>query len=412
MSEEREQHLVELPDDAVAILERRKEIEPYLLDATQNYPEPYFMLEYKGVPFSTIGGIQALSGQKKNGKTFLTAQMMAAILGTDSNRVSTYLPGLKVPERTLQYLRDKHGDQDYKPVVLFVDTEMEKLNTAKVLRRVHWLCGWQMDMACDRFHVMWLRSVTDVKDDKGKVTERAYERRYHLIKQAIYILNPDAVFIDGIRDLIGDFNDNEASSALVLDLMALAQEKQICIWNTLHMNPRMKNDDESKMRGHLGTELGNKITDTLVCIKHKEKGDVWFTVKQDDARGKDMEDWEFIVTDAAGSLGIPQMRHVATPEEQADADVQRARIEADDYFKLYPWTSVGATWTDIDKWLYSKGVTSNRKRGDLISIAMEAGIIYKSDKRKYHYNGLNRQAPNDQEEQMPFERSDDDEAPY
>ena len=412
MSEEREQHLVELPDDAVAILERRKEIEPYLLDAKQNYPEPYFMLEYKGVPFSTIGGIQALSGQKKNGKTFLTAQMMATILGTDSNRVATYLPGLKVPERTLQYLRDKHGDQDYKPVVLFVDTEMEKLNTAKVLRRVHWLCGWQMDMACDRFHVMWLRSVIDVKDDKGKVTERAYERRYHLIKQAIDILNPDAVFIDGIRDLIGDFNDNEASSALVLDLMALAQEKQICIWNTLHMNPRMKNDDESKMRGHLGTELGNKITDTLVCVKHKENGNVWFTVRQDDARDKDLDDWEFVVTDAAGSLGIPQMRHVTTPEEQADADVQRARIEADDYFKLYPWTSVGATWTDIDKWLYSKGVTSNRKRGDLISIAMEAGIIYKSYKRKYHYNGLNRQAPNDQEEQMPFERSDDDEAPY
>ena len=405
MSERDNQIRIELPDEAEAILERRKEIEPYLLDATQNYPEPYFMLEYKGTPFSTIGGIQALSGQKKNGKTFLMAQMMAAILGVDSNRVATMLPGLKVPERTLEHL-------GHLPKVLYVDTEMEKLNSAKVLRRVHWLCGWQMDMPCERFNVLWLRSVKDVKDDKGKVTERAYEKRYRIIKQAIDILKPDAVFIDGIRDLIGDFNDNAASSALVLDLMALAEEKHICIWNTLHMNPRMKNDDESKMRGHLGTELGNKITDTLVCIKHKENGNVWFTVRQDDARDKDLDDWEFIVTDAAGSLGIPQMRHVATPEEQADADVQRARIEADDYFTLYPWTSVGATWTDIDKWLYSKGVTSNRKRGELISIAMEAGIIYKSDKRKYHYNGLNRQAPNDQEEQMPFERSEDDEAPY
>ena len=405
MSERDNQIRIELPDEAEAILERRKEIEPYLLDATQNYPEPYFMLEYKGTPFSTIGGIQALSGQKKNGKTFLMAQMMAAILGVDSNRVATMLPGLKVPERTLEHL-------GHLPKVLYVDTEMEKLNSAKVLRRVHWLCGWQMDMPCERFNVLWLRSVKDVKDDTGKVTERAYEKRYRIIKQAIDILKPDAVFIDGIRDLIGDFNDNAASSALVLDLMALAEEKHICIWNTLHMNPRMKNDDESKMRGHLGTELGNKITDTLVCIKHKENGNVWFTVRQDDARDKDLDDWEFIVTDAAGSLGIPQMRHVATPEEQADADVQRARIEADDYFKLYPWTSVGATWTDIDKWLYSKGVTSNRKRGELISIAMEAGIIYKSDKRKYHYNGLNRQAPNDQEEQMPFERSEDDEAPY
>jgi hypothetical protein len=62
------------------------------------------------------------------------------------------------------------------------------------------------------------------------------------------------------------------------------------------------------MRGHLGTELGNKITDTLVSIKHKDVGgQVTFTVKQNDARGKDMEDWVFEVTDAAGALGIPRI---------------------------------------------------------------------------------------------------------
>ena len=68
MSEEREQIRIELPDDEVAMLERRKEIEPYLLDATENYPEPYYLLEYNGVPLSPFGGIQAISGQKKNGK--------------------------------------------------------------------------------------------------------------------------------------------------------------------------------------------------------------------------------------------------------------------------------------------------------------------------------------------------------
>ena len=73
-----EENKIPLPDDEVTILQRRQEIEPYLLDATQNYPEPYYLLEYNGVPFSTLGGIQALSGQKKNGKTFLLAQLMAA----------------------------------------------------------------------------------------------------------------------------------------------------------------------------------------------------------------------------------------------------------------------------------------------------------------------------------------------
>jgi hypothetical protein len=286
---------------------------------------------------------------------------------------------------------------------------MEKLNSAKVLRRVHWLCGWQMDKPCERFHVLWLRSVTDTKDDKGNVKEKAFQKRYRLIRQAIDILRPDAVFIDGIRDIIGNFNDNEESAALVTELMALAEQRNICIWNTLHMNPRMKNDDESKMRGHLGTELGNKVTDTLVCIKHKndKTGDVYFTVKQDDARGKDMEDWEFVVTGAAGALGVPQMRAVASEVDIADAKVQQARQEADDRFKLFHWTPQGATYTELENFLRAQGVTSKRKLGTLFDIAKESGIIYKSENRKYHYAGLNCEIPNDEPESLPFERQDD-----
>jgi hypothetical protein len=51
--------------------QRNEELRPYWLDPREDYPEPYYMLEYNGVPFSTIGGIQAISGQKKNGKSFL-----------------------------------------------------------------------------------------------------------------------------------------------------------------------------------------------------------------------------------------------------------------------------------------------------------------------------------------------------
>ena len=393
--------LPELPSEEDARQEVLKELEPYLLRADRNYPEPFYLLEYNGVPFSPLGGLQAVSGQKKNGKTFLIAQMMAAVLGTDIDRSRTpsYLPGLRVPERTIEHL-------GHLPTVLYVDTEMEDLNSAKVLRRVHWLCGWPTDKQAERFHILWLRNVT--KDDK----EPAHKRRLRLIMKAVDVFHPDVMFLDGIRDIIGDFNDNQESSELIIDLMAKAQENHMCIWSALHMNPRPRNDDESKMRGHLGTELGNKITDTLVCIKHKENGSVWFSVKQDDARGKDLDEWEFIVTDAAGSLGIPQMRHIATPSEKAEAEVQKARIEADDYFKLYPWTSAGATYTDLDRWLRSKGVTSNRRIGDLFNIAKEAGIIYKSDKRKYYYNGLNRQAPNDKSEDLPFDKENNEKAPY
>ena len=371
------------------------EIAPYLLDPRKNYAEPFSMYEYNGVTFSPLGGIQALSGQKKNGKTFVIAQLIAVALEPDSPRVHDNLPGLTVPQRTLEHL-------GHLPRVLWVDTEMEELNSAKVLRRVHWLVGQDMNIPHDRFFALWLRTVE--KTDK----EPAHSRRWRIIKMAIDVLKPDIVFIDGIRDIIGDFNDNQESSELIIELMAKAQENHMCIWSALHMNPRPRNDDESKMRGHLGTELGNKITDTLVCIKHKENGSVWFSVKQDDARGKDLDEWEFIVTDAAGSLGIPQMRHIATPSEKAEAEVQQARIEADDYFKLYNWTSVGATYTDLEKWLRSKGVTSNRRIKDLFDTALEAGIIYKNDKRKYYYKGLNNIVTNDASENLPFARQVDD----
>ena len=380
------------------------DIRPFLLDPRENYPEPYFMLEYKGIPFSTIGGIQAISGQKKNGKTFVLAQLMAAILGTGTRRVEEFLPGLRVPERTIVKL----GRQ---PSVLYVDTEMERLNTAKVLRRVHWLCGWEIDQPQERFNVMWLRSITDRKDDDGRVVEKSYDRRYRLIKTAIEALKPDAVFIDGIRDIIGDFNDNAESSRLIGDLMALADEKQICIWNVLHMNPRSSNDDESKMRGHLGTELGNKITDTLTSSKKKDgaTGTVTFTVKQQDARGKDMDDWTFEVTDAAGSLGIPK---ITSNAPMFRSQHERELKEADEYFRTFNWTTYGTTYTDLERHLRMKGVTSNRKIQQLFNMAMEGGIIFKDAKRKYHYN-KSKDVPNDETSSIPFEQPNiNEKAPY
>jgi hypothetical protein len=134
---------------------------------------------------------------------------------------------------------------------------------------------------------------------------------------------------------------------------------------------------------------------------------VWFTVKQEDARDKDLEDCEFIVNDAAGSLGIPQMRHTPTKNEQEEAKQQQARIEADDYQKLYHWTSAGATYTDIENFLRKKGA-SGRKARNIFEIAMETGIIYKSSK-KYYYSGLNKERPNDEPQGLPYDPPSDTE---
>ena len=270
-------------------------LRPYLLDPRENYPEPYTMLEFNGVGFGKIGGFGAISGQRKNGKTFLIAQLMATILSEGNERTKQYLPGLEVPQRTIDFL-------GHQPRVLYVDTEMEKLSSAKVLRRVHWLCNWDMTLPNYRFSVLWLKNMPH--DDAVKV----HRQRYDLIRMAIDAIQPDAIFIDGLRDLLASINDEESITNILNDFGSLAEDRNINIWMALHQNPSKKEDaDDLKMRGWAGTEYGNKVSDTLVSIKSKTQNGVTFTVKQQDARDKDMDDWKFEVTDDAGLLGVPRI---------------------------------------------------------------------------------------------------------
>lgn len=367
------------------------ELEPYWLDPRQNYPEPHFLLEYKGVGFSPIGGIQAMSGQKKNGKSFVITQLAAAILGSDSERLRAKLPGLQLRADTAEWLGRETS-------VLYVDTEMEQLNSAKVLRRIHWLCGWPENEPNPRLRVLWLRSVTDSKEDN----KRAFQIRYELVKKAIAVMRPTAVFIDGIRDLIGDFNDNAEASALVTDLMALATEMECCIWNVLHANPRPKNDDEGKMRGHLGTELGNKVTDTLVSIKKKSPdGRVQFTVKQQDARGKDLEDWTFEITDDAGGLGIP--RFVDAPIAPAETPKSDKKYDTRTMMQTIAQAMQKAIappsskyYRDLHSALKTNEHIGSKKANDWIKLAIENNIISSNSMGQYSYQNGNSYETNDE----------------
>ena len=348
------------------------ELRQYWLDPAVDYPEPRFLYEFHGVGFSPLGGIQAISGQKKNGKTFVLAQLMAVALGSGSDKIAEYLPGLTTRATTVEYL-------GHDPVVLYCDTEMEKLNTAKVLRRVHWLCGWDMKLHSERFHVLWLREVpaTDMQSSN--------KERWRLIKKAIEQINPDIVFVDGLRDLVNDFNDNAESSAIVGEMMSVASHRNLCIWNVLHMNPRPSNDDESKMRGHLGTELGNKVSDTFMSIKKKDvgTGEVTFTVKQQDARGKDIDDWQFQVTDDAGVLGIPKIitrdtTTPAAPEHDPEQTISQWLSKAE---HTYEWPM---TRSDVKKKVFGEigGVTNHGKQQADLTVAINKGWLEESTIKK------------------------------
>ena len=362
-----------LPDVRTAEQIMWDTLRPYLLDPREDYPEPYHLLEYKGVPFSKIGGLGAMSGQKKNGKSFVITQLIAAIVGDGCERVRQFLPGLAVPERTIEYL-------GHKPKALYIDTEMEKLSSAKVLRRVHWLCGVDMNQPFpeDRFSVLWLKNMP--KEENVK----AYMKRWDLIRMAIDAIQPDVVFIDGIRDLLSSINDEQQGTLILDELGSMAEERHMCIWNALHQNPARKNDDDdAKMRGWIGTELGNKVSDTLVSIKTKTANGVTFTVKQQDARDKDLDDWKYEITEDAGNLGVPRIISSGTnlsskSKEQPECDDPRQIREWIETAKdKYEWPM---TRTNIKKAVFGEigGVRNDGRQQANLQAALNLGYLEES----------------------------------
>ena len=230
-----------------------------------------------------------------------------------------------------------------------------------------------------------------------------HRKRYDMIRLAVDAIQPDVVFVDGLRDLLSSINDEESITKILNDFGSLAEERNLNIWMALHQNPSRKNDDdEAKMRGWAGTEFGNKVSDTLVSIKSKTANGVTFTVKQQDARDKDMDDWKFEVTEDAGALGVPRIITTGTnlsskSKEQPEYDDPKQIREWIEKAKdLYQWPMDRKT---IKETVFKEigGVTnSGRLQADL-NAAINLGYLEEST-MKTSRGGYMLQPPED----LPF----------
>jgi hypothetical protein len=89
--------------------------------------------------------------------------------------------------------------------------------------------------------------------------------------------------------------------------------------------------------------------------------------------------------------------------------------EADERFGKMNWTSAGLSRSEVDSALVKQGVTSNRRKADLINKALDVGIIYKDgtkERPKYHYKGLDKPLPNDETQALPFDAPDNNEPEF
>lgn len=135
------------------------------------------------------------------------------------------------------------------------------------------------------------------------------EERRKTIEDAIKEEKPDIIFIDGVRDLLQDFNSLEQSNELIQWLLSLTAEYGCTIVSVLHQN---KSKEDGNMRGHLGTELLNKLTDCFEVSKKDGK----FLVTCTDSRNVPATDFAFSI-DANGEFCV---------EEATDATANAARV--------------------------------------------------------------------------------------
>ena len=381
-------------DDALKVPEFLKSkgwfdenIDDDFLNFEDPYKPPRYTLCRYGIPFANVGELHVISGKPGHGKTGLMSQLMAAILcGRFGN--------------TLYHIQSERP----KPVVLYIDTEQGKDDTIAIKNRVCLLAGLDYTQKQPQFQILRLRDTEDASE------------RWKKILKAVWLVKPTDIFLDGMLDIVRDYNDQVECQPIIREAMMLATHYDSSLWIVLHENPMV-----DKLVGTLGSIVQRKVAEIFSVKKIKQselkpnerqpnRPSIYFTVKQLKARGRDVADWDYAYQQNAAGWGMPvELDDNGATVVTVNSKELEMMKEADERFKSFNWQSSGATYSELERHLKSVGVTSNRRVSALFEIAMEKGIIYKNGK-KYHYNGL-RDLANDAPEELPFEGSQGD-APF
>lgn len=225
------------------------------------HDEPPCLLTLNGVDFIRRGEISAITGIAKQGKThFLNTIAAVANSGKDFGT-----------------LKRKEG-QTVERIVWF-DTEQ---STSQISANVFRL-----------FRLIGISEDTDPKDMNLYI----YELRKYAPEDRLFILSKfldacsekiDLVIVDGIRDMMVDFNDIASVTQVMTELQQLTfRHPDTAFVLVLH-----NNESNGKARGHLGTEIINKMSDRVVCSKE----DGMFTVEHQ-SRGREAANFQFRIND-------------------------------------------------------------------------------------------------------------------
>ena len=178
----------------------QSEVLSHKMSLTKKYGKPHFSICLDGVGTMPTGNIQAIKAKSKGGKSFLCSILIASLLGCKSFGFTSKIEN---------------------PKVVYIDTEQDETDTAELIIRTHRLLGWKTDVDYEGFSTYNIRTVNTTE-------------RLTLIDDILQLEKPTNIFIDGVADLLGNFNDLDQSSMLIDHLMQLSTNYKCSITCVLH----------------------------------------------------------------------------------------------------------------------------------------------------------------------------------
>ena len=286
-----------IPDQDAKKAELKEKLYSLRLSVEEKIEEDQYMLEIDGNGFFAKGDLSAIKAKAKHGKTNAISVMAAALLKSFWGPLVCRITNSKI---------------------LWLDTEQRRGDALKVYLRTLKMAGLPKKDIYDRFQMYSLRSFMN-------------DQKLESLKELIKDFQPDIMFIDGIVDLMLNFNDVEQSMTLIDDLMRLSTKeesgKDIAIVCVLHTN---KATEDHNMRGHLGTILTQKAG-TVFEVKKENNG--MFTISNSESRNKEVPEWSFCfdengdIVDATEMVARMtqeyKMKRKAEKQEKKDAEEQK-----------------------------------------------------------------------------------------
>lgn len=191
----------------------------------------HYLHERKLYKVGGFGQIGVLTGHEKSGKSFVLGCIASAALGQ---------------KNILNFKFDLRGRK-----MVWFDTEQSQFFYQWTQKRIHDMAGKKQNLM--NYRAYHLRKWTPA--------ERIAAIEYLIYREE----NLGVVVIDGIVDLLNNYNDLPEVQAVVQRLMKWTDELNILLLSVLHVNK-----GDGKIRGHIGTEIKNKCDFAISVLKDGE----------------------------------------------------------------------------------------------------------------------------------------------